>query len=687
MADKVISVLLKAQTGEYKRDMAAAARSTTDFDRAAQPATRSTASFMDTVAKAGAYAYGAKKAFDATVGAAISWESAFAGVSKTIDGTPAQLEAISEGLREMSKEIPTSAEELAGIAASAGQLGIQTPNVLGFTRVIADLGETTNMSGEQAATQLARLANITGMAQSDFGRLGSTVVALGNNLATTESEIVDMGLRLAGAGRQVGMTEAEILSLSGALSSVGIEAEAGGSAISKVMIDIASEVENGGESLELFARTAGMTAQEFSQAWRDDAAGALVTFITGLGNTEAKGQSTLQILEELGIEEVRMRDALLRTSSASDVLNRSLDIGESAWADNTALTAEAAQRYDTTAAKIDTAMNSLKDLGREIGEGTAPAVGGLADALNDALGAAIALGDVEINVTDIIATPFDMLSGLDEVFEGIGEGVMNFGRTLAGVPRPAREATETVDELATATEDVTDAANDSTAANDDLTGSLGALDATTADATSSLDDLADTLRAQSDPMFAALRSWQALTDVQTDAEASAADVAEQALRTQSDLMKLAEAVDNGTTSVAQVREQFEALEDQGMIPPGTADTVAGELAMIVGKADDTARGVTQALDLEDEFYGFGSAAGMGFVSGMDSTIAAAARKAAEMAEAATTSAQRSLQIRSPSRVFYELAEQTVRGYPVLLSDDPDTAIDDLLTTGPATVAA
>ena len=45
-----------------------------------------------------------------------------------------------------------------------------------------------------------------------------------------------MGLRLAGACHQVGMSEAQIMGFAAALSSVGIEAEAGGSAFSKVMV-------------------------------------------------------------------------------------------------------------------------------------------------------------------------------------------------------------------------------------------------------------------------------------------------------------------------------------------------------------------------------------------------------------------------------------------------------------------
>lgn len=159
--------------------------------------------------------------------AASDYESAFAGVRKTVDATEEQFKTLSDGIREMAKELPASANEIAGIAEVAGQLGIKTEDILKFTRTMADLGVATNMSSEEAATALARLANITQMPMDQIDRLGSTVVDLGNNLATTEAEIVEMGLRLAGAGKQVGMTEAQILAFSGALSSVGVNAEAG----------------------------------------------------------------------------------------------------------------------------------------------------------------------------------------------------------------------------------------------------------------------------------------------------------------------------------------------------------------------------------------------------------------------------------------------------------------------------
>jgi TP901 family phage tail tape measure protein len=316
--------------------------------------------------------------------AAINFESAFAGVKKTVDATDAELEKLEIGIRDMSKEIPASASAIAEVSEAAGQLGIEVPNILGFTRVMIDLGESTNLSSDQAATSLARLANITGMSQTDFDKLGSTIVALGNNLATTESEIVAMGLRLAGAGTQIGLSESQIMSFAGALSSVGIEAEAGGSAFSKVMIDMQLAVETGSDRLNEFASVAGMSANDFKQAFQEDAGTAIISFIEGLGDAEKQGKSAIAVLDEMGITEVRLRDALLRASGASDVFTTSLEIGTNAWKENTALTAEAEQRYETTASKIQIAKNHLTDAAITIGEILVPHLVSLSEKVKEA---------------------------------------------------------------------------------------------------------------------------------------------------------------------------------------------------------------------------------------------------------------------------------------------------------------
>src|SRR5690625_3297133 len=77
--------------------------------------------------------------------AAINFEDAFAGVRKTVDATEAEFSSLRSGILRMSKELPTSANEIAGVAEAAGQLGIQTGSVLEFSRVMVMLGDTTNI--------------------------------------------------------------------------------------------------------------------------------------------------------------------------------------------------------------------------------------------------------------------------------------------------------------------------------------------------------------------------------------------------------------------------------------------------------------------------------------------------------------------------------------------------------------
>lgn len=317
---------------------------------------------------------------------AISWESAWAGVTKTVNATDEELASLQAGLRQMALELPATHEEIAAVAEAAGQLGIQTPNILGFTRTIIDLGEATNIVGEEGAKSLAQFMNIMGTSQTDVSRLGSTIVGLGNNFATTESDILNLSMRLAGAGKQAGLTESDVMGIAAAMSSVGIESEAGGTAMSTTMKRIGKEVETSGDKLGMFASVAGMTAEEFSVAWGQDAAGALSMFIDGLSNTEHLGMSTNLVLAELGVTAGRESDSLLRLSGAQGLMNEALALGGKAYADNSALAEEAGARYATTESQVRMAGNALKDAGIEVGQHVLPILADLANGVADMAG-------------------------------------------------------------------------------------------------------------------------------------------------------------------------------------------------------------------------------------------------------------------------------------------------------------
>lgn len=348
--------------------------------------TESACSKMAGLIKTMAATVGIGTAVKEVANSGISFESAFTGVTKTVDATSEELSKLRKGIRGMAKEMPESVEEISGVAEAAGQLGIKTKSVAGFTKTMVMLGDATNLSSEEAATSMARFANVTGMSQKNFDKLGSTVVALGNNMATTEKEIVEMATRISGAGSQVGLSEAQIMSFSAALSSVGIEAEAGGTAFSTLLSKMNLATVQGGKSLNSFATVAGMSGEQFKKAFKNDAAGAVLSFINGLDKINKNGGSAIKTLNDMGLSDVRIRDALLRAAGASGTFTEALKIGTKAWNKNTALTKEAETRYKTMESQLQMTKNKLNDIGISVYSSfEKPLVKGVATA-NRALG-------------------------------------------------------------------------------------------------------------------------------------------------------------------------------------------------------------------------------------------------------------------------------------------------------------
>lgn len=310
----------------------------------------------------------------AVVKSAMSWESAFAGVKKTNDEVVdsngnvvysyADLES---GLRGLTAQLPASHEEIAGVAEAAGQLGIKSQDVVSFTKTMIDMGESTNLSAEDAASAIAKIANITGLTSDEYQRFGSSVVALGNNFATTESDIVSMANRLAASGTLAGLTNQEILGLATAMSSVGIEAEAGGTAMTQTLAAIESAVAAGGEDLQKFATVAGESAQEFADKWKNHPIEAIQDFIRGLGKLDEKGESATMVLDDMQLSGVRQSNMLKSLALAADTMTGAVDLSNRAWSENTALTNEASTRYETTESKLRMLKNQVVDMAIDFG--------------------------------------------------------------------------------------------------------------------------------------------------------------------------------------------------------------------------------------------------------------------------------------------------------------------------------
>jgi TP901 family phage tail tape measure protein len=355
----------------------------------------------------------------AVIGPAIKFESAFAGVRKTVDGTPAQLAGIRDGILDMSRVMPTAASELADIAANAGQLGVKAPDVLAFTKTIAQLGETTDLSFDDAAQSLARFLNITGDGASAIGGVADVIVELGNNSATTESQIVDFATRLASSFTVAGASEDQILALASSFSSLGLQAEAGGSALSTIITSISDAAKLGGKELNTYASVAGLLPEQFAAIAKANPVEALLLFGEGLGEVAARGESITPILQDIELGGLRTSEVFRLLALNSGFVREQLGLAADALATGGAAQEEFDKRVETTASRLEILKNRIEVLRIEAGT---PLLGGLVVAIDLAgdaierlveilkpLGAEI--GATFGNAGQLVAAFFDVLSG------------------------------------------------------------------------------------------------------------------------------------------------------------------------------------------------------------------------------------------------------------------------------------
>ena len=322
--------------------------------------------------------------------AAMDWQSQFAGVRKTIDDTEEGYTELSDGLRDLAKELPSTHAEIAGVAEAAGQLGVARDDVLGFTATMIDLGETTNLTAEDAATNIAQISNVMGTMEREGAqgveRFGSALVALGNDGASTEAEILSMAQRIAGAAASLGASEADVLALSNTLASMGVRSELGGGVATRVLLKMRTAVDESGESLEAFAGVAGTSAEEFASKFSSSPMEALQDVAEGIARTNEAGGNLTATLKDMGIKGTEEMQVMLALANSGDLLTESLELGAKAWEENSALADEAAQRYATAESKVKVAWNNIKDAGIDAGAALLPVIAGLAEGIADLVG-------------------------------------------------------------------------------------------------------------------------------------------------------------------------------------------------------------------------------------------------------------------------------------------------------------
>jgi TP901 family phage tail tape measure protein len=431
----VLNVLVTANTAQANAALAktqAQLQATTASAQRAGASTATAGAAMNKNIVRGAG--GVAAVLGASVMAAAKFEDAFADVRKTVDASPAEFKRMETGLRNMAKEIPIGVNELSQLAGEAGALGVAAKDIVGFTKVTAQLGTATDLSASDAANALARLGNVLGQKTvKDFERMGATLVDLGNKGASTESEITEMALRISRSGGIVGLTAKQVLGLAASLSNVGIKAEAGGTAVSRALLTMNEAIKLGGQELQTFAQVAGLSTDRFAKLFAKDAPTALGLFAEGLVKMNEAGKPVVGTLEKVGLNEIRVRDALLGLGQAQGEVAKGQQIANEAWKKNSALTEEANKRYATTASQFILLKNRINDVAITIGTALLPAVN---DAMRD-LGKFVGMG---ADIGTAVGGAAGKSNLLGTALQGVGKG-------LQRVLNPVAAAKQSVSDL------------------------------------------------------------------------------------------------------------------------------------------------------------------------------------------------------------------------------------------------
>lgn len=432
-------------------------------------------------------------------------DSAFRDMKKTVQGTPEQFQDLKKSAMEFSTTHVTSPSQILEIEAMGGQLGVSADKLKKFAEVASNLDIATNIDSQEIAKSMGQLSNILDDLNHDnLDQFADALVRLGNNLPTQESSILEVTNRIGSMGSIVGMTTPEILAWAGAIASTGQGTESAGTAISRTMSQIegavagasgafdlseqaiseavavggaeleefaalagmtadefvdawssdpqsvlenlTNELGSSSEKLEAFARVSGVSAEEFASKWKSSPSDALKLFVGGLKQIKDDGGSVDKTLGDLGITSVRQKQALEGLVQTFGTLDGALTMSNDAWnnkSDQWGDAGDAAREAGQKAEGFSGALAKLQNIamaaGAVLGDAVTPILNNMVDAAGDALG-------VFSNLDPVIQTGIVGFAGFAasaapaiSIIAGVGQGAMSLSRGTLVAARTIRE--------------------------------------------------------------------------------------------------------------------------------------------------------------------------------------------------------------------------------------------------------
>lgn len=297
---------------------------------------------------------------------AIAFEAAMADVAKVVDFDVAGL---GDGMVALSRQTGMAAEDLAALAAAAGQAGMDTQAaVLDFTDMASTVGVAFDLPAAYVGDAMAGMQTALRTTVSETALLADAINHLSNNTAANAAKLLDYGSRAASVGEQYGFTAEQTLAIGSAMIATNAQAEVAATsfrAVGRALTAGASATNRQSEALKRL----GLDAEDVARAMQDDAVGTLRDVIMRLGEVEDHLRAAT--ISDIFGDEARAIAPLINDLS---VLDQSLNLVADSTAYAGSAQEEFAARADTASFRIAAIQQNWTALSREAGNALMPAL-------------------------------------------------------------------------------------------------------------------------------------------------------------------------------------------------------------------------------------------------------------------------------------------------------------------------
>ena len=251
--------------------------------------------FAENIAKGAVVAAGSVAAGVVnTTKEAVSFESEMLDVTKYVSGltddngkvVQESYKEMSEGILDLSTQIPYTAKELTRLAAAAGQSGKNMDDLLGkeqFLKDVAEMGTAMDISADQAGDWAAKWEVAFNIDHSGVMELADQINYLGAHYATTAAEIAQTVNDTGSLGQIAGMDVASTAALSTALLAMGVDSGKVSTSIRRMYTNLSMGSKATDAQAGAFEQL-GFTAEQFAKDMQKNAPEALKSLFTAIGN-------------------------------------------------------------------------------------------------------------------------------------------------------------------------------------------------------------------------------------------------------------------------------------------------------------------------------------------------------------------------------------------------------------------